>query len=295
MNQVSRLSLHSINLKFSKLEPTTSIESNSLQIQREKINQLVKENYRVVISNVDQLDEAQIICLGESHNNEIHKEINAQIVDTLYEDESILLVEETSQENNEQSKILYENEILPEQAKYVKKAIKIQGWDIEFDENRRKELHEFVKASTIYKKPKVSDFLTLSKITKVDKDLENNELSNCCQITKIFSFFCTWCCTAIFIKSCTPCIKKYYKNKAYQGLQEIINEVPIRNQKMCETIQHVLETHKKVFIIAGNKHFDFVEEGEGIKELDFGPSNKAIGQTIDFLATKKFVILIPKS
>ena len=291
MNEVSKLSLHPMELLNS--EAVTSIEKNNLQIQRDKINQLIKDNYIVFISNVNHLDESQIICLGETHDNEMHRKINAQIIDMLYIDESILLVEKTSQETNEKSNLLYEDDLTNEQAKYVKKPIKIQDWDIKEDENRKKEIEEFVIASMIYEKPEVTHFLSLSKMNKLVNDLDNNQLSTCSRITKIFSFCFTVCCTYFFIKSCTPFIKKYYKNKAYQCLQQMINDVPIRNQKMCESIKNVLETHKKVFVIGGSNHFDFMEQE--VEGIDCRQANKAIEQTIDFLATTKFAILIPKS
>lgn len=289
MNEVSTFSLQPVNLLRS--EVPNSIESNKLQIQREKINQFIQANYRVYISNVDQLDEAQIICLGERHGSETHKKINAQIVDMLYENESILLVEKSSQEINEESNLLHEDELINEQAKYVKTPIKIQGWDIEDNENRITELKEFVTASMIYEKPRASYFLSSSRISRISNDLENNQLSTCSRITSLFSFCCILCCTSLFVKCCTPCIKKYYKKKGYQGFQKIINEVPLRNQKMCETIQNVLETNKKIFVMGGNKHFDFVEQG--LEGIDYGPSNNAVEQTIGFLETKKFAILIP--
>ncbi len=289
MNEVSRFSLQPVNLLRS--EDPNLIESNKLQIQREKINQFIQANYRVYISNVDQLDEAQIICLGESHGNETHRKINAQIVDMLYENESILLVEKSSQEINEESSLLCEDELINDQAKYVKKPIKIQGWDVEYNENSIKELKEFVTASMIYEKPRASYFLSPFRINRISNDLENNQLSTCSRITSLFSFCCILCCTSLFVKCCTPCIKKYYKKKGYQGFQKIINEVPIRNQKMCETIQNVSETNKKIFIMAGSNHFDFV--GQGLEGIDYGPSNNAVEQTVDFLAAKKFAILIP--
>lgn len=290
MNEVSTLSLCSINGLNS--EPVASMDSNRLQKQRDEINQFIQENYRSWISNVDQLDEAQIICLGEMHDVEMHRMINAQIIDMLYEQESILLVEKSTQEINENLSLSDKEEDAISQAKYVRQPIQVDGWDIEDDEIRIKELGKYVRACMIYEEPKVIHFLSYSKTTRLYEDLENNRLSTCSRIAKIVSFGCRLSCTALFVKTCKPCIKKYYKAKARQGLQKIINGCLLRNQRMCEVIQDVSENYKKVFVMAGQAHFEMIEKET--KGIDYGPSNKAVKLTMDFLSTKKFAILIPK-
>lgn len=272
------------------IEPVSFVNEDILQIQRQKINQFIKDNHRVWISNVDNLDEAQIICMGETHGNEIHRKINAEIIDSLFVVNSILLVEKASSEPQDVSSLLSANE----QAKYVKKPIKIQGWDIEEDDNRTKELTYFVESQMIYEKPQVVHFVNPSKMIALGDNLENNQLSTSSKVMGLFAFFCTTFCIALFIKSCTPCIKKYYERQVRQGVQKIIHDVPVRNQKMCESIEDALKIYEKIFVIGGGNHFDFVEDGEGVEGLDYTPSNKAVENTIKFLATKKFAILIPK-
>lgn len=61
---------------------------------------------------------------------------------------------------------------------------------------------------------------------------------------------------------------------------------------MEEATKDGLETHKKVYIIGGHKHFDYVEHGK--EGIDFAPSNAAVKKTREFLATKKYAILFPK-
>lgn len=47
---------------------------------------------------------------------------------------------------------------------------------------------------------------------------------------------------------------------------------------MCKTIQEVLETNKKIFIMGGNNHFNFVEQG--VEGIDYAPSIKYTSLTV---------------
>ena len=65
MNEVTNVNTNSMESLNLSVPP--SIENNDLQLQQEKIHQFIKDNYSVFISNVENLDDAQIICLGETH------------------------------------------------------------------------------------------------------------------------------------------------------------------------------------------------------------------------------------
>lgn len=251
------------------------------------------DNY-ILRGNVDQLDEAQVICLGESHGNKSHCRINANIINYFNLNRSILLTEKAKE---------LESEDLSFQSEFEKACteelidipIKIDGWDIQFDKQQMKDIEGFMRAGIIHKKPRPIHFINGSKLIKLKEDIENSQLSNCERTSSVFSFLCTMCCTGLFVKSCNPCISKYYEIKTHKGLQKIVDNVPVRNQSMCNSIQKASEIYERVFVVAGSGHFEVVRKGEGREGINYKPSNDAVKKTIKFLKTKKYVILIPKS
>lgn len=286
------VSPHVLNSSSSSAQSASSMDSSYSQAQRDKIKQLIKDNYEIYISNVDHLDEAEVVCFGDNHGRDEHKRINGQIVDMLYVDESILLIEKTKPRKNGGSSLPIDHDS-NKQAKYVTKPIPIQGWDIELDENRLKVLNEFITANMICKQPKVVHFLSLSTLSQWRDDLENNQLSTFSRITTLLSIGCITSCLSLFILSCTPCIKKYYQIKALRSTQKIIDEIPIRNQSMCETIQDISGAYKKIFVMGGNLHLYYADKE--VRGIDQGPYIEGVNKTIDFLSGKKFAILIPKT
>ena len=117
-------------------------------------------------------------------SSEKHRQINAHIIDSLYVEGSLLLVEET-RESNENSSLLIDDAFTNNQAKYVKKPI-IEGWDIELNEKSGKDLKIFVKAGPIYEKPEVGYFLSSSKVESQVQDLQ---MINYLLVAKYVHFF----------------------------------------------------------------------------------------------------------
>ncbi len=282
--------VHSLSVDQSPV--TMHVRDSELQEQRNKISQYIQDNYEVVISNVKHLDQAQVICLGEKHFADIHRRINAQIVDQLYFDKTVLLVEKSSQTTNENSVILNFGKEFDVQAKYVTQSIAIQGWDTEENASSLRELRDFIRNDAISIKPEVAYFISQKK--ELPGDAKNRPLTKSEKIKKFFSCCSKVCCVGLFIKSCTPCIKKYYKKQSLKGLQKTMNEMPVRNQRMCDTIEEAFKTNERVFVMAGDTHFLRVEQGEGAPGIDYTLLNASIDQTYRFLEKRTFAILIPR-
>lgn len=88
--------------------------------KRAEILELVQKKYRVD-SNVEHLDEAEVICFGETHTNDRHRAVNAALIDTLCEEDDRILTEHD------------EDGRRTDQAKYVKHPLKVVGWDLNTD------------------------------------------------------------------------------------------------------------------------------------------------------------------
>lgn len=201
------VSTHGLNSSSSSAQSAISAESSHLQAQRNKIKQFIKDNYNEIISNVEHIDEAEVVCFGENHYNDNHRRINGEMIDMLYVDEGILLIEKPTKEREGESNRLYD--LAPnEQAKYVTKPIPTQGWDIEEDENLRKELYEYVNANMIYEEPRATLILSSSRVQQFANSLDNEHSSTFCQIATIFSFCCALCCVSLFCKILYSLCKK---------------------------------------------------------------------------------------
>lgn len=272
--------------------PTLSFPDRSSPKQQARVDQFIQDNY-VLISNVSNLSEAQIICLGENHFNQTDKQINAQVIDQFYEKNSILLVEEATRKADESLGDLNAFHEEMRQKYQIEKSIDIDGWDIEFDNEQFQELKRAYMSKNIFENPKPTHFINSSKVPGFNDDLKDDQLIDREQNKSLLSSFCTSCCTALFIKSCRPCIKKHYKKETIKALQKIINRVPARNQNMRDTIQHTSHIYRKVFVIAGCNHFTTVDKK--IDGVDYTAEKNSLRQTIEFLKTKKFAILIPRS
>ncbi len=98
---------------------TTIINDQKMFLEkRQEIESLVKKNFDVVATNVDHLDEAEVVCLGENHISVKNRIDNAHLIDRLCERDDLILTE------TEES-----DPIRHSQAKYVRSPLKIKGWD----------------------------------------------------------------------------------------------------------------------------------------------------------------------
>lgn len=94
-------------------------DQNKFVKQRNKVAEYVKNNFKVVSQNVKHLDEAEVICFGETHGTYRHMSNNAKVIDALSEPDSDLILVEHDEHLKFRS----------DQAKYVKKPLPVKGWD----------------------------------------------------------------------------------------------------------------------------------------------------------------------
>lgn len=86
----------------------------------EKANQFLIQNYNCAANNVDCLEDAKIICLGEVHTEDSHRKNNGAVIDEIIGmSRRDILIEESTPEKIDHS----------QQGKYVKKFIERAGWD----------------------------------------------------------------------------------------------------------------------------------------------------------------------
>jgi hypothetical protein len=110
------------------VDPIIAEQKTFIQ-QRKKISDFVKKHFEVISQNVKHLDEAEVICFGETHGTYHHMFHNAQVIDALAEPESDLILVEHDDKLSFRS----------DQAKYVKTPLPVKGWD-KLDEKIIKEL-----------------------------------------------------------------------------------------------------------------------------------------------------------
>jgi hypothetical protein len=204
---------------------------------RTKVSEFVKNHFKVISKNIEHLDEAEVICLGETHGTYRHMSNNGKLIDILSEPDSDLVLVE-------------HDENLPtfrsDQAKYVKRPLPIKGWD-KLDEETLQEIS--------------------SKL-----DLDPMSL-----ISMIFF-------------GRLP-IQKL--EEIQWANQKIIDDLPARNQHMCQTIEENRGKGRRIYVIAGSGHLS-LPKGKMYRGLDVKPQEEAFQETLTYLKTTKHAILIPK-
>jgi hypothetical protein len=74
--------------------------------------------------------------------------------------------------------------------------------------------------------------------------------------------------------------------------QKILDDLPGRNRYMTQTIESYLSENKRIYVIAGRGHFSLLK-GERIAGYNYQPLEICVQETLDYLKTKKFAILVP--
>lgn len=232
--------------QFSIVRELTSemiFKQKPLVPERERIRQLVSKNFKVVDTNVEHLDQAEVICLGEQHSEENHKIHNAEIIDILSKKSDLILFE-----GNNNNPLMFKD-LGKIQTEFVQYPLEIKGWDKRIG------------------------------VERIKNDLFLN-------IRYGSNLFCR-----ILRNTCT-----FFGlgNRLNNALQRRLDEVPERNLLMCEAIQANWQEGRKIYVIAGCGHL-CSSEGSPLEGLvDLNPQNRAYENTLSYLRTKKFAILIPK-
>lgn len=216
------------------------IEAQEIYIERkDKIEQFAKENFKM-ISNVDHLDEAEVICFGETHWNNRHMRNHALLIDALCEQDDLILLEYDEKYGKRE----------PDAASYVQQSLTKMGWD---------------------KRDPSAD-----ATDKIGLRL-NQELSLPTLIRRILD--------RVF-----PRLAKL-EEKERDYLQKVFDELPERNRRLCKTIEENQKKDRRIYAIVGSSHLRPSKEkkNDGINRE---PQTQAFNETLAYLQTKKYAILI---
>jgi len=219
-----------------------------------------------VITNVESVDEAQIICLGETHSSGYHRKINGAVIDSLYRPGDIVLVEgEVSSEGGKKHSA---------QISEVKNPVEIRSWDIVKSESDRK-FHEAMSSEITFR-----FFMNIGVI------LASFIGSKILKATYGTDYY-----LGAVGRGVLPTVS--IASLGIKMLRRTYDKLPIRNRNMCETIEEEsgLGKNRRIFVIAGITHFQ--ECHPFWKTIGFS-NEGTIHETMKYLEGKKFAILIPR-
>lgn len=239
------------------------------------IQELVNNSYTVITANVDNIQDAEVICLGENHFLPNHQLMNARIIDAL-KGEIIALVEA---ENGDDVSEHFET-------KYVKKKIDSKGWDIHSPKSieGRDTMHAYKEAPQIPLLALLVGCFCLGSLMITLNSMSKIMLLKSSILSLVIGFLIN------------HLIKITYNAKHENGFQKIVDEVPRRNRNMCKTIQENSQPGRKVVVIGGLSHFvpsSFLKSQCSDFAKNFTPYDTAFDETIEFLQKRKFAILVP--
>jgi uncharacterized iron-regulated protein len=244
-----------------------------------------QEQYKCIDSNITNLEEAEVICLGETHDKETDERKNAWLIDLLYKPGDVILVEGL---DKDEEKVSYrEVSYLASQARFVKKTVKIKGWDSQeahnkIDDVKGKAYEIFALLKAMYQ----SKQYNLPTITKILEKLEESEekqkiyeLLEICQGNEQRVRFAIYAMVANVNLYCGKLIATKVRETFVK-----------RNECMKQAIQMQLNGKNKVFVIAGKRHFSPNKKTEGHERIE---QEKELESLRMFLKEKKFVIFNP--
>lgn len=253
------------------------VKRNRFEILKKKVEQLknpertktlsdlqkfISRHYKKTAGTVNRLEKADIIVLGELHNQDIHRTHNGRIINQLAKEGDRLLLEYDQREYNHYSndRSFRKGCFLP--AKYVKTKIPRIGWDDRlhrWSDRSRKEMDRLVPQLKAVKKEIIKAKESRFTSERCLKDLQ----------TKL------------------KCLQTRFSRANYT----IYRELPLRNRKMCEVINRNLKNNRRVFVIAGRGHLSPTSDGRSGEKHQ----KRMYMQTIESLKDKKFIFLVPVS
>ncbi|MBX7066329.1 MAG: hypothetical protein K1X28_03780 [Parachlamydiales bacterium] len=253
-----------INFSFNPYHRATS-EPDVQEIsttQSEKVEEFVKKHFDIIATNVARLEDAQVICLGETHIKSDHRKHNGALIDMLSKKNDLVLVESHLPEP-------YDDE----QVMYVQTPLEVEGWDF---------------------RPETTD-------DGVNKLFSGIGLEICAEAALILGIIGLFFWAPLISYILIPIglvLMIAALMLATKGVQQIINDIPLRNQSLCKTIDEKASVERRVFAIAGSNHlrpvkdskFNFIQKAI----CDFRPQDQAYEETLASLQKHKFAILVPK-
>lgn len=200
----------------------------------EKVNRFISNHFDIYSKNVNDVCEAEVICLGEIHGTLSHMLRNGQLIDALATKDDLLLVERDDNIGGQS-----------DQDKFVQSPIQIKGWD-----KRDPDLEYELTSS-----------LGARATNAIGRLLFGDESRNGAEDTR-------------------------------ELFQKVIDNLPDRNQHMCKVIANHLKPGRRIFVIAGKGHFLLPDENKK-EDLNLEGQRIAVEETLDYLQTKKYAILVP--
>lgn len=221
----------------------------------------ITSNY-TVRSNVEKIEDAQLIFLGETHYNNEHRRNNAKIIDSLYKPGEIVFVEAEENISTESYKSQFNSQI-----KFVTSPIIIKGWDIDF--NLKDIFYEGVEIIKNNAKLMPLPFILPMIVHQVA-----GEAFHLDKLALIAGLSIT-----LFV-----CIAESSKKS--------LEKLPLRNRHMFMILdKHSPLPGNRKYVIGGSFHFSEVDE---IQKKNGLLNDQAMKEFTEYLKDKKFAILIPK-
>lgn len=204
---------------------------------RKNIDNCVKSGFDVADGNVKHVDQAEVICLGETHISVIDRVRNGDFINELrLQPEDLILVEDGS------------NNPAPSRAqiKYVNSSVPVNGWDIEDIES-----HSAQICSYIYRALLLSPFISLISLP-------------------VAVYLRNWWGVLPVIGGCVGSV--YYMKKMSNTVDDRMVE---RNQNLCKVIEQNKRPDRRIVVIGGRLHFSLQnrrssvspQDKEAVKEL----------------------------
>lgn len=253
--------------------------------QRKSIQEMVDKHFTIVAKNVEHLDEAQVIGLGEVHRKEEHQKNNGELIDALSEPKDEILVETSiysapasavlkkpPKDFNESEKVLAQllDPKFSNQIKYVEKPLATSGWDLPLSQQN------------------LCLNLTITPVIKIA--ISTCVLSGMAAIPFLFVKPITG--IALGALSALSIIGTSLLSDRQEGI-DLFSDMPARNRMLCQQTEEKLKPDRRVFVIAGAAHWTPSILKKKIC-VDYTPVVTACQETLEYFKTKKFAILIPK-
>jgi CII-binding regulator of phage lambda lysogenization HflD len=243
------------------------------------IKNYIDNNFDVIYKNVDNIEEAKLIFLGENHSSKLDKEKIARLVDILYLKGTLLLVEGAAS----CAPVDKQQHVIGNQ---ISSDVKVLGWDMLMTKEKKEEMHEIA--------------LGINKLSSLIKNQMNN-LGDTKKLfegtTKIITTLNESALSDIqdenSLRKKITAIEKYRKNlnliesalvsksekvanliKKREELENIIvdynyNIFQARTQQMIFTLDICSELADRVFLVAGKHHLQQTSTDERYRLDDF--------------------------
>lgn len=247
------------------------------------INPIYNQNFKTYLSNVERLEDAEIICIPEYHNSIDCRLRQAWLINKIYRDEDLVLVESSNKNINQ---------VTEDQTSYVARSINIKGWDDKDSSEKYKQDDIYQLFSDQHNKPS-SEILSLLKL-KIEEAPGNKDLkktlmkrlkmaemkSDDCEIQKNLT---------------DKIVYALWKNELLHGkLKKLTIQTWLPRQKsMINTCKANCLKGRKIIILAGLAHLLKPESRLFPYSID-DPETKVMDQGFqilhNYLETKKFII-----